>query len=97
MQPMSVAEIVMTLTLACAKNLIQVNAQLRAGERLNKKFRSLYSASLLTGKTFGIVVNSSKASSPWLFNQVAAIAVFGCCSETKRQGFGTARCLGLAR
>ncbi|KAF2165444.1 hypothetical protein M409DRAFT_36894 [Zasmidium cellare ATCC 36951] len=52
---MNVAEVVLALTGACAKNLIEVSRQLRAGEKLNKKFKSLYSAALLTGKTFGIV------------------------------------------
>ena len=52
---MNVAEVVLALTGACAKNLKEVSRQLQAGETLNKRFRSLYSASLLTGKTFGIV------------------------------------------
>ncbi len=52
---MSVAELALALTGACAKNLVQVSRQIRAGEQLNKRFKSLYSASLLTGKSFGIV------------------------------------------
>lgn len=51
----SVAEVVLTLTCACAKNLVEVSRQIRAGETLNKRFRSLYSAATLTGKTFGII------------------------------------------
>ncbi|KAI1618772.1 hypothetical protein EDD37DRAFT_623674 [Exophiala viscosa] len=52
---MSVAELTLALTGACAKNLVEVSRQIRAGEKLNKRYKSLYSASLLTGKTFGIV------------------------------------------
>ena len=52
---MSVAEVVVSLSGACAKNLVEVSRQLRAGEKLNKTFRSLYSSALLTGKTFGII------------------------------------------
>ena len=52
---MSVAEVALSLTCACAKNLVELSRQMRGGEKLNKKFRSLYSAALLTGKIFGIV------------------------------------------
>ena len=52
---MSVAEVALSLTCACAKNLIELSRQMRGGEKLNKKFKSLYSAALLTGKTYGIV------------------------------------------
>ena len=52
---MNVAEVTLALVGACAKNLVEVSRQLMAGEKLNKKWKSLYSASLLTGKTFGIV------------------------------------------
>ena len=54
-QAMSVAEVALSLTCACAKNLLELSRQMRGGEKLNKKFKSLYSAALLTGKTFGIV------------------------------------------
>lgn len=52
---MSVAEVALSLTCACVKNLLELSRQIRSGERLNKRYKSLYSASLLTGKTFGIV------------------------------------------
>lgn len=52
---MSVAEVALALTGACAKNLIELSRQMRDGEVLNKRCKSLFSASLLTGKTFGIV------------------------------------------
>ena len=52
---MSVAEVVLSLVGACAKNIVQISKQIRGGEQLNKKFRSLYSAMMLTDKTFGIV------------------------------------------
>lgn len=52
---MSVAELALALTGACAKNLVEVSRQIRNGVKLNKRYKSLYSASLLTGKAFGIV------------------------------------------
>ena len=52
---MSVAEVVLGLTGACAKNLVEVSKQIRACEKLNKRFTSLFSAGLLTGKTYGII------------------------------------------
>lgn len=52
---MNVAEVALALVSACSKNLVEVARQIRGGEKLNKKFKSLYSATLLTGKTFGIV------------------------------------------
>lgn len=52
---MSVAEVALALTCACAKNLVEVTRQIRAGTALNKKYKCLYSAGLLTGKTFGIL------------------------------------------
>ncbi|KAI1084312.1 D-3-phosphoglycerate dehydrogenase [Whalleya microplaca] len=52
---MNVAEVALALTGACTKNLVELSRQMRAGEKLNKKFKSLYSATLLTGKTFGII------------------------------------------
>ncbi|KAF3067417.1 D-3-phosphoglycerate dehydrogenase [Daldinia childiae] len=52
---MSVAEVSLALVGACSKNLIELSRQMREGERLNKKFKSLYSVTLLTGKTFGII------------------------------------------
>ncbi|KAH8895578.1 hypothetical protein GQ53DRAFT_839156 [Thozetella sp. PMI_491] len=51
----NVAEVALALAGACSKNLIELSRQLRTGEKLNKRCRSLYSAALLTGKTFGIV------------------------------------------
>jgi D-3-phosphoglycerate dehydrogenase len=52
---MSVAEVALALTAACSKNLVEVARQIRAGIVLGKKHKSLYSASMLTGKTFGII------------------------------------------
>ncbi|KAI1392696.1 D-3-phosphoglycerate dehydrogenase [Hypoxylon trugodes] len=52
---LNVAEVALALVGACSKNLVEVSRQMRAGERLNKKFKSLYSATLLTEKTFGII------------------------------------------
>ena len=54
-QAMSVAEVVLALMCACAKNLVEMSRQMRGSEKLNKRFRSLYSAGLPTGKTFGII------------------------------------------
>lgn len=54
-QAMSVAEVALALAGACSKNLVELSRQIRGGEMLNKKSKSLYSAALLTGKTFGIV------------------------------------------
>lgn len=52
---MSTAEVALSLTCACAKNLVEVSRQIREGGKLSKKSRSVYSATVLTGKTFGIV------------------------------------------
>ncbi|KAL1863414.1 hypothetical protein Plec18170_000249, partial [Paecilomyces lecythidis] len=52
---MNVAEVTLALTGACAKNLVELARQMRRGDKLNKRVKSLYSAALLTGKTFGIV------------------------------------------
>jgi D-3-phosphoglycerate dehydrogenase / 2-oxoglutarate reductase len=54
-QAMSVAEVVLSLTCACAKNLVELSRRMRRCDRPNKKCKSLYPAHLLTGKTFGIV------------------------------------------
>ncbi|KAH8696615.1 hypothetical protein BGW36DRAFT_298629 [Talaromyces proteolyticus] len=51
----NVAEVALALTCACAKNLVEVTRQMRGGTKLNKRCESIYSASVLTGKTFGIV------------------------------------------
>lgn len=51
----NVAEVALSLTCACAKHLVELARQIRAGEKLNKKCESLYSAAVLSGKTFGIV------------------------------------------
>lgn len=52
---MSVAEVALALTTACSKNLVEIARQIRGGAVLSKKFKSLYSATMLTGKTFGII------------------------------------------
>ncbi|GAD95690.1 hypothetical protein CNBA0210 [Paecilomyces variotii No. 5] len=52
---MNVAEVTLALTGACAKNLVELARQMRRGDKLNKRVKSLYSAALLTGKVFGIV------------------------------------------
>jgi D-3-phosphoglycerate dehydrogenase len=52
---MNVAEVTLALTGACAKNLVELARQMRQGQKLNKRVKSLYSATLLTGKTFGII------------------------------------------
>lgn len=52
---MSVAEVSLALVSVCSKNIIQLSRQMRRGERPNKKFKNPYSATLLTGNTFGIV------------------------------------------
>jgi len=54
-QAISVAEVTLALTVACAKNLVLIATQMRQGETPNKRVKSLYSASILTGKTFGII------------------------------------------